>query len=144
MHSLHLTASETVKYSHKLKKKHPACAPQGVWDFLTFRYYLRCPKADTDTKALYYLNLVSFGILALLAAAVVVFCVVPLDFAALPDWAVSLLLICPFVPAGGNAIVCSMIKPSSLGTKFHLRHGLLANLLSLVAAGLIYFLFSLF
>ena len=77
---LHLRAENIVRYSRKVLRRHPECKPQGFWDFITFRYCLRCPRANNITVFLYRANLAALCFLVPLAAAAVVFAAVPIDF----------------------------------------------------------------
>ena len=133
--NIHITASNRVQYKEKLKKKNPQCAPKGIWDFITFGYYLRCPKADRGAKGLYVLNLVNLGVFAILIANIIFFLVAEVRIRGILKygffWPVLVFL--------QTSVICDAIDPHKLGAKYVWRYMILPDLLGLLAAGIVYF-----
>lgn len=137
---LHLRAENIVLYSRKVLRRHPECKPQGFWDFITFRYCLRCPRANNITVFLYRANLAALCFLVPLAAAAVVFAAVPIDFDRALPGALRWLPFLPLAVSLAFGILGCIGAEPQLGLKYYLRRWILADLVEVVICILIYML----
>lgn len=128
---IHLEAGELVGYKKKLKKKNPACAPQNIWDFLTFRYYLRCPKADRAVKKLYIWNLVNIAFLAVLVVlSILLWNNYDLTSNAIVHfWPIAVSIV--------SIVACRMVSPKETDFKYIFRYWVLPDLVVLLLIGLL-------
>lgn len=55
--SCHLIAARSVKLNRNTYRKHPEWKPKNAFEWLTGRNYLRCKKANADTRNWYHLCL---------------------------------------------------------------------------------------
>lgn len=138
---IHLAAGDTVDYKDKLKRRHPECQPRGFGDFVTFRYYLRCPKANRTTLFLYRLNLCGIGFAILLLLAAIFFAAVPIDFDRYLPGALRYLPFLPLIAHYANIVLSiTNFEKLNLGPKYYIRRWLIADILGLVAAAIVYLL----
>ena len=112
---LHRTAFNTRRNS---RKRTPNCAPRGIWDFITFGYYLRCPKAERGAKGLYVLNLVNLGVFAILIANIIFFLVAEIRISGILKY----VFFWPVLVFLQTSVICDAIDPHKLGAKYVWRY----------------------
>ena len=137
---LHFAAGDTAKYRYKLQKRHPECKPRGVWDFITFRYYLRCPKANSITTFLYKVNLCGIGFFVFLIGIAVLFMKVSIDLSRHLTGMLQYLLFFPILVSCGNVVLSIINAEQKLGLKYYIRYWVLADIGASIIAALVYFL----
>ncbi len=138
---IHMAAGDTVNYKDKLKRRHPECQQRGFGDFVTFRYYLRCPKANRTTLFLYRLNLCGIGFAILLLLAAIFFAAVPIDFDRYLPGALRYLPFFPVTVFIANLVVSSAASNGpDLGPKYYIRRWVIADILGIAAAAIVYLL----
>lgn len=135
---LHFAAGDTVKYRYKLQKKHPECKPQGFWDFITFRYYLRCPKANSITAFLYKVNLCGIGFLVILIGIAVLFMTLSVDLSRCFTGSLRYLPFFPVLVSGANIILSVINSEQKLGLKYYVRYWVVADCVGILVGVLVY------